>query len=112
MNKGVQAAIGGTLVLLLAGGGQILWLHHVRNAPMVTKAPEREKIADDDLVFLKKKRPSSMADLKELVGSTVWVSAGGQLDYYPYAGKTVAYGKSEGTLLGAQRLIVKGTAEQ
>ena len=112
MNKGVQAAIGGTLVLLLAVGGQLAWLHHVRNAPMVTKAPEREKISDDDLVFLKQKRPSSMADLKELVGTTVWVSAGGQIDYYPYVGKTAQYGKSAGTLLGAQRLVVKGTTEQ
>jgi hypothetical protein len=112
MKNGVKAAIGGTLVLLLAVGGQLAWLHHVRNAPMVTKAPEQTKTPDDDLVFLKHKRPSSMADLKELVGTTVWVSAGGQLDYYPYAGKTVGYGKSEGTLLGAQRLVVKGTTEQ
>ncbi len=53
-----------------------------------------------------------MADLKELVGTTVWVSAGGQLDYYPYVGKRVEYGKSAGTLVGAQKLVVKGTTEQ
>ena len=108
MKSGVKAAIGATVVLVLAVGGELAYLHHERNKPMVMKAPEREKIADDDLVFLKQKRPSSMADLKELVGTTVWVSAGGQLDYYPYAGKTVEYGKSAGTLLGAQSMVVKG----
>jgi hypothetical protein len=112
MNSGIKAAIGGTLVLVLAVGGELLYLHHERNKPMVMKVPEREQISDDDLVFLKHKRPSSMADLKELVGTTVWVSAGGQLEYYPYVGRTVEYGKSAGTLLGAQKLVVKGTTEQ
>jgi hypothetical protein len=83
MNNGVKAAIGATVVLILAVGGEALWLHHERNAPAVVKAPEREVIAEDDLVFLKKKRPDSLKDVKELKGSTVWVSAGGQLDYYP-----------------------------
>jgi hypothetical protein len=112
MNGVVKAAIGGTVLLALAVGGELAYLHHERNKPMVMKVAEREKIGDDDLVFLKHKRPSSMADLKELVGTTVWVSAGGQLDYYPYVGKTVEYGKSAGTLVGAQKLVVKGTTEQ
>ena len=63
-------------------------------------------------MFLKQKRPSSMADLKEIYGTTVWVSAGGQLEYYPLAGKTAQYGKSAGTLLGAQELKVKSAVEQ
>src|SRR5580704_3933325 len=102
MNSGIKAAIGATVVAVLAIGGEMAWLRHERNKPMVMKVPEREKISDDDLVFLKHKRPSSMADLKELVGTTVWVSAGGQMDYYPYAGKRVVYGKPSGTLLGAE----------
>ena len=112
MNNGVKAAIGGTVVLILAIGGEALYLHHERNAPMVTKAPEREVIAEDDLVFLKKKRPDSLKDVKELKGATVWVSAGGQLDYYPYAGHAAQYGKSAGTLLGAEKLEVKDAFEQ
>ncbi|MDE3104185.1 MAG: hypothetical protein KGK08_03335 [Acidobacteriota bacterium] len=112
MQTGVKAALGACLVAVLAVGGELLYLHHERNKPMEVKAPEREVIADDDLVFLKKKRPSSMADLKELFGTTVWVSAGGQLEYYPLAGKTVQYAKPAGTLLGAQRLQVTGATEQ
>jgi hypothetical protein len=112
MNNGVKAAIGGTVVLILAIGGEVLWLRHERNAPSVVKAPEREVIAEDDLVFLKKKRPDSLKDVKELKGSTVWVSAGGQLDYYPLVGHTVQYSKSAGTLLGAEPMVIKDAVEQ
>ncbi len=65
----------------------------------------------DDLVYLKQKRPTSLADVKELVGSTVWVSAGGQLDFYPYAGHSANYGTA-GTLLGAEPMVVKDFVEQ
>ena len=112
MNNGAKAAIGGTVVLVLAVGGELLWLHHERNAPAVVKAPERAVTADDDLVFLKQKRPDSMKDIKELVGSTLWVSAGGQMDFYPYAGHAAQYGKSAGTLLGAEPIVVKDAVEQ
>jgi hypothetical protein len=112
MQNGAKAAIAATAVLILAVGGEALWLHHTRNAPTLIKTPAREVIADDDLVFLKKKRPDSMKDIKELVGTTVWVSAGGQLEFYPVAGHTVQYGKSAGTLLGAEPILVKGAVEQ
>jgi hypothetical protein len=112
MESGKKAAIAGTLFFLVVVGAYSGYLYHERHLPVVMKAPEREVIADDDLVFLKQKRPSSMADLKEIYGTTVWVSAGGQLDYYPLAGKAAQYGKSAGTLLGAQELKVKGAVEQ
>jgi hypothetical protein len=111
MTNGLKVAIGVTLLAVVAIGGELAYLHHERNKPEVVKVPQREVIGDDDLVFLKHKRPDSMKDLKELVGSTLWVSAGGQMEYYPYAGHA-DYAKSAGTLLGAQKLIVKGTAEQ
>ena len=112
MGNGVKAAIGGVIVLLLAVGGEVLYLHHERNKPMVVKAPEREVIAEDDLVFLKKKRPDTLKDIKDLKGSTLWVSAGGQLDYYPFAGHAAQYGKSAGTLLGAEPIVAKDAVEQ
>lgn len=112
--KAVQkAAIGGTAFLLVAVGIELVWLHHERSAPGVQVAPATESAIDpDDLVFLKKERPSSLADLKELDGKTVWVSAGGQLDYYPYAGRRADYAKSAGTLLGAEPMVVKDAFEQ
>ena len=112
MQTGAKVAIGATLVAVLAVGGELAYLHHERNKPVAVTAPVREAIAEDDLVFLKQKRPSSMADIKDLFGTTVWISAGGQLDYYPVAGKVVQYAKPVGTLLGAQELKIKGAVEQ
>jgi hypothetical protein len=113
MTSGKKAAIGGTLVALLAVGGQIVYLHHQRNlAGMVAARVDYGPTDPDDLVFLKKERPSSLADVKQLASTTIWVSAGGQMEYYPYAGHHADYAKSAGTLLGAEPLIVKDAFEQ
>ncbi|HEY0163415.1 MAG TPA: hypothetical protein VGB69_12105 [Edaphobacter sp.] len=113
MQSGAKWAIGGTLVLLAVVGIRVGMIYRERNAPeKPVAAPERRKIADDDLVFLRKKRQSSMADAKELNGSALWVSAGGQMDYYPVTGKHVDYAKTSGTLLGAEKLVVKDFVEQ
>ena len=88
MESGKKAALGATIVALLAVGVRVGMIYRERNAPATpVAAPEQTKLPDDAYVFLKKKRPSSLADLKELYGTTVWVSAGGQMDYYPVSGK-------------------------
>ncbi len=115
MTSGVKAAIGGTVLFVLAIGGELLYLHHERNEPVkapATTTADTEKIDPDDLVFLKHLRPDSMADIKDLYGKTVWVSAGGQMDYYPYVGHRADYAKSMGTLLGAEPLVIKDAFEQ
>ncbi|HEX7157494.1 MAG TPA: hypothetical protein VF214_00660, partial [Edaphobacter sp.] len=113
MDNGKKAAIGATLLVVVVAGTRIGMIYRERNAPTVqAPTPQREKLADDDLVFLKKKRPSTPADLKELVGTTIWVSAGGQMDYYPSAGRHADYTKTAGTLLGAEPLLIKGYFEQ
>jgi hypothetical protein len=115
MNSGAKAAIGGTVVMLLVVGGELAYLHYERNKPVVlpaaATAPQQQSDLDD-FVYLKKERPSSMADLKDLYGKTVWVSAGGQMDYYPYAGHRAEYAKSVGTLLGAEPMVIKDAFEQ
>jgi hypothetical protein len=113
MQNGAKAAIGATVVLILAVGVRVGLIYRERNAPDESVKPAaREVIPDDDLVFLKKKRSDSMKDIKELVGSTVWVSAGGQLEYYPVVGHTAQYAKSVGTLLGAEPIVIKDAVEQ
>jgi hypothetical protein len=113
MENGAKAAIGATVVLLLAVGVRVGMIYRERNAPDESVKPAaREVIPADELVFLKKKRPETLKDVKELDGTTVWVSAGGQLEFYPYAGHTVQYAKSMGTLLGAEPIVVKDAVEQ
>jgi hypothetical protein len=112
MQSGAKWAIGGTLAVLLVAGVRVGMIYRERHAPEKVIEKPVYKIDDDDLVFLKKKRQSSLADVKELVGSTIWVSAGGQMDYYPYAAHHADYGKSKGILLGAAPLVVKDAFEQ
>ena len=113
MENGKKAALGATVVALLAVGIRVGMIYRERNTPATPAAtPQQTKLPDDAYVFLKKKRPSSMADLKELYGTTVWVSAGGQMDYYPVNGKRAEYDKKAGTLLGAAPIVVKGSIEQ
>jgi hypothetical protein len=114
MKAGVKVALGGTAAMLLAVGIELAYLHHERNkpwAPPGASTAER-KIDPDDLVFLKKERPDSMADIKEFYGKTLWVSAGGQMDYYSYAAHHANYAKIAGTLLGAEPIVVKDAFEQ
>ena len=113
MTSGKKAAIGGTCFFLVAIGVELIYLHHERNLPGKIPAKVDYGPTDpDDLVFLKKERPSSMADLKDLFGKTLWVSAGGQMDYYPAAGHHADYAHPAGTLLGAEPLVVKDAFEQ
>jgi hypothetical protein len=82
-------------------------------AASVTSSADSAGLTDpDDLVFLKRERPSSPADLKQLTGTTVWVSAAGQMEYYPYAAQHADFAKPVGTLLGATPLLIQEPFEQ
>jgi hypothetical protein len=111
MNAGKKVAIAITVALLLVLAVRVALIYHERND--AGPAPqESAKVDPDELVFLKKQRPSSLADEKQLIGKTIWVSAGGQLDYYPTSGHHADYAHSAGTLLGAQPLAIKDAFEQ
>ncbi len=108
-----KLAIGGTALLLLGVAIELVYLHHERSeAAKPAAAVDTDAVDPDDNVFLKKERPDTPADLKDLFGKTIWVSAGGQMDYYPTTGHHADYAHSAGTLLGAEPLIVKDTFEQ
>lgn len=113
MNAGIKWGLAAVALLGVAVGGELLWLHH-RNAED-QQAPAKQstyKADPDDLVFLKHEHPMSLKDEKDLKGKTLWVSAGGQMDYYPYNGHTVDYAKSAGVLLGAEKITVEDAVEQ
>jgi hypothetical protein len=112
METGKKAAIGATVVLILAVGVRIGFIYKERHEAVKPVEQAQAKMDPDDLVFFKQMRPDSMKDIKELVGKTLWVSAGGQMDYFNYAGHKADYSKSDGILLGADPLIVKDAFEQ
>jgi hypothetical protein len=53
-----------------------------------------------------------LQDEKNLKGRALWVSAGGQMDFFPYNGKSVEFGHAAGTLLGAEKIVVSDAVEQ
>ncbi len=117
MDTGKKVAIGATLVAVMAVGIRFGLLVHQRHvdeaAPVANHADDWKKGTNQDaLVFLKKKRPSNLKDVKQLAGTRIWVSAGGQMDYYPVVGRRAVYTRSAGTLLGAQAMDVKDAIEQ
>ena len=112
MESGKKLALWGTLLFLVVVGARIGLLYRERHRPEPVVTKPQYKVDEDDLVFLKKKRQSSLQDAKELVGSTLWVSAGGQMDYYPYAAHRADYAKSKGVLLAAIPLQIKDAFEQ
>jgi hypothetical protein len=117
MNKGLQVALAGTVALVVAIGIEALYIHHRNvtdeNAAAVRKnAYVEPPLTDDQAVFLRKERPDSIADEKQLIGKTIWVSAGGQMEYYKDSGNHADYARPVGMLLGAEPLLIKGVFEQ
>ncbi|SNS24979.1 hypothetical protein SAMN05421770_101181 [Granulicella rosea] len=113
MEDGKKMAIGLGVVGILALGIRFGLLYKDRHeadkpAPVVASAP----INPDYNVFLKKERPDSLKDAKSLKGRTLWVSAGGQMNYYPFAAGKVDYAKDQGVLLGAEQLQIQDAVEQ
>ena len=113
MEIGKKAALGATILLVVVVGVRVGMIYRERNTPAASVAKtKKEKLPDDAYVFLKKKRPSSLKDVKDLVGSTVWVSAGGQMEYYPYTAHRAEYLMKAGILLGAQPMVIVDAVEQ
>ena len=104
-----KIALGFTLFFAVIAGIRVYLIHQEReeaNAP-ATEARPTTHTEDDDLVIPRKIYPSTLQDAKALIGTSVWVSAGGQIDYYPCAGHAIDFAHTAGTLLGADEMHVK-----
>ena len=112
MDTGKKAAIGGVVILVLAVGIRVGLIYRERHEDVKPVEVTQTKSDPDDLVYLKQMHPDSLKDEKDLIGKTLWVSAGGQMDYYPYTAHKIDVSKSAGLLLGAQPLVVKDAVEQ
>lgn len=120
MTNGAKVALASVAAFVLAVGVEVLYIHHRRavdeNAPAPNAAAKTEvsHLDEDEAVAytLKKQRPDSLADERQLIGKTVWVSAGDQLDFYEDTGKHVDYAHPVGMLHGAEPLVVRDVFEQ
>lgn len=119
MTNGAKVAVASVLALVVVGAGEAIYIHHRNTVDANTTAQQRgvyedRALTDDETVAysLKHLRPSSMKDIRELTGKSVWVSAGGQMDYYKDSGNHVNWNSMVGTLPGAEELLVKGFFEQ
>jgi hypothetical protein len=114
MEDGPKVMLGMTAVVLLAVGGRVAWQYKVHrdeaNTPVATSASVA--VDPDDNVYLKKQHPDSLADQRALIGQTVWISAGGQMDYYRDTGKHIDYAHPVGLLLSAEPLQIKEVFEE
>ena len=113
--KSLMLGVSGALVL--AVGGELLYLHHrnvvTENTEIVRKgAYEKRNLSDDDMVFARREHPDSLKDERALIGKTIWMSAGGQMDYYHYANHHADYAHPVATLQGAEPLLIKDVFEQ
>ncbi len=109
----VKWGLAGVLVLGAAIGGELLYLHH-RNVLDQTEPVSTRKTYDadpDNLVFLKHEHPMSLKDEKDLKGRPLWLAAGNQMVYYPYAGH-IDFAHPVGVLAPIQKIIAKDAVEE
>jgi len=113
MNKIVKAALAITGVMLVAFGIEAAYIHYDRaQSAKPAAAPDYGPTDPDDLVFLKRKHPETLADLKDLSGQTVWVQAPGQMEYFPATPHHADYSKAAGALPGAAELKIVEAFQQ
>jgi hypothetical protein len=112
MESEKKIALGVTAGMIVVAAVRVGMIYHERHEAMTPVQQTVQTVPDDELVFLKKMRPDSLKDEKDLIGKPLWISAGGQIDYYPYSGHSAQYSKPAGTLLGAEKITVKDAVEQ
>jgi hypothetical protein len=114
MENGPKIAIGATVVVIAAFGIRVGLDYKARHddaaAPVATASSPA--VDPDDNVYLKKEQPDSLKDERDMIGRTVWISAGGQLDYYKDTGKHIDYKHPVGPLLSNEPLLIKEVFEE
>ena len=114
MNRIVKVALAVTAAMLLAFGIEAAYIHYdrARSAKSASVTPDFGPTDPDDLVFLKRKHPETLTDLKDLNGQTVWMQAPGQMDYFAATPRHADYSKPAGALDGAAELKIVESFQQ
>ena len=110
--KKIALAVSAAFVIAIGVRVGLIYKANHEDVPVATETSAKPKLSDDDMVFLRKQHPDSLKDEQALIGKTIWVSAGGQMDYYKDTGKHVDYAKPVGVLLGAEPLIIRDVFEE
>jgi hypothetical protein len=93
-------------VLIAAIG---IWRINVaRSQPGVVPHPVEERhLSDEEMVQPRKLYIDDLKSAKDLIGKPVWIQAGYELDYYPFAAHHVNFAHKAGVLPSVQRLDIK-----
>lgn len=92
--------------ILIAAIG--VWRINVaRNQPAVAPHPEETHLSDEQMVQPRKLFIDDLKSARDLIGKPVWVQAGYELDYFPYASRHVDFAHKVGVLPSVQRLDIR-----
>jgi hypothetical protein len=93
--------------LLIAAIG--IWRINVaRNRPAVVPHQAQERhLSDEEMVQPRKLYIDDLKSAKDLIGKPVWIQAGYELDYYPFAAHQVNFAHKAGVLPSVQRLDIR-----
>lgn len=98
--------------ILILGIG-ILIIHHVRSQPAAVQPRTQEpQLSQDEMVVPRKLFIDDLKSARALIGKPVWIQAGYELDYYPYAGHRVDFAHKAGVLPGIQQLNITSIVTQ
>ena len=97
-----------TLLILAIFSIRIYFVWKERHEPVVMKNQRQEPpVTDDDLVSPRKLYIDDLKSAKTLIGKTIWIQAGYELDYFPYSSHSVAFAHKAGVLPSVQAMEIK-----
>ena len=97
-----------TLLVLVVFSVRIYFVWKERHEPMVQKPQRQERpLTNDDIVSPRKLYIDDVKSAKTLIGKTVWIQAGFELEYFPYASHSISFARKIGVLPSVQPLEVK-----
>jgi hypothetical protein len=83
-----------------------------RNRPAVVPQQQERHLSDEEMVQPRKLYIDDLKSAKDLIGKPVWIQAGYELDYYPYAAHQVNFAHKAGVLPSVQRLDIRDIVTQ
>ncbi len=102
-----------TSVVLLIAGVRLYMIWRERHTPEAVVPQRQARVyTSDDIVQPRKFFIDDVKSTKQLIGKPVWISAGYQLDYYPFVGGRVDFTHRTGLLPTATQLQIENVTTQ